>query len=234
MLLIFIGTVQACDSFRTGVYPAPPPTSAAVFNDYAAFEAVLGQIGGNDPVQAYVATGYLLAQQECLKFFTNLRLLRNDTDFAKDIARNVMASAGLISALASVPTAVLAGLFGATGVVPGVIGDFQNIFLFAAAGDSLYPQIYTAMEGYRQKFRADDPTQVNRLNADMRVRQHAAICSVPFLTYVVATGLKETKIEVDKPGERTLMPPPAPGIVRSAPQAPSGPSTTPFGGIVLQ
>lgn len=136
-----------------------------------------------------------------------------------------MASAGLISALASAPTTVLAGLFGATGVVPGVVGDFQNIFLFAEAGDSLYPQINTAMSQFRSKFSiGNGKFSPNRLTADLRVRQHAAICSLPFLHHVVTSGVKELVIAIDSP-----VPPPVAG--QAAP--PQGGTTT-FGEIVLK
>src|SRR5678809_1398214 len=48
------------------------------------------------------------------------------------------------------------------------------------------------MATYRGTFPAGEAT---RLNASQRVRQHATLCSVPYLTYIVKTGVTE----IDKP-----------------------------------
>jgi len=220
----------ACSDLRKDLYPAEPPQPSAVFDDYSKFRIEWAKLGGDDlaggqtdAVKAYVSLGYAMADRECLKFFTNLRKLRNDTDFSKDLARNLMASAGLISALSSAPTAVLAGLFGATGVVPSVVGDFQKTFLFAAAGDSLYPQISTAMARYWAMFPASGSgATVNRLTADMRVRQHAALCSLPFLTHVVNTGIKDLEVEAGGDANRA-----APNQLQVAPALPSAVGAAP-------
>jgi hypothetical protein len=202
-----LGACTASTAFREHLYPKPPPAPGAILSDYAAFNSTLKTIrevsgtNADDDVRAYVTSGYDLAEKACLDFFTKVRQLRNDTSFAKDAMRNVMASAGLISALATAPTSVLAGLFGATGVAPSIVDDFERTFLFADASDSLYPQIFTVMRKYRIKFPA---AAANVYTADMRVRQHATVCSLPYLTYVVKTGVKEVKIGIsdEKPGEK--------------------------------
>ena len=205
-LLALLGSLGACtasSSFREHLYPKLPPGPAAINADYNSFNEALGRISkdpnGSAPtsdvaVQAYVTAGYDLAEKTCLEFFIRVRQLRNDTRFTKDAMRNAMASAGLISALATVPTSVLAGLFGATGAAPAIVDDFERTFLFADASDSLYPLIFSAMHKFRDDFPVDKPDKVNALNADLRVRQHATLCSLPYLTYVVKTAVKEVKI----------------------------------------
>lgn len=207
-LLVVVTCLSGCtasSAFRERLYPKPPPTAAAIRADYESFNEALQtirrktpELSVDDALTAYTATGYDMAEKACLDFFVRVRQIRNDTAFAKDAMRNAVASAGLISALATAPTSVLAGLFGATGAAPAVVEDFEKIFLFADASDSLYPQIFSVMQKYRDKFPAQDHTQVTVLTAETRVRQHATLCSLPFLTNVVRTGVKDVRIEKAK------------------------------------
>jgi hypothetical protein len=208
-LSLFIAgfAISGCDQARAYLYPKPPPTAQQIAADSNALSTQLGVLERNDAINFkndpdssksfrdtadYVSAGYKLAEENCLFYFTNLRLLRNDTEFYKDLSKNIIASAGIISALATVPTAVLTGTFGATGIVPGVVDSFQKNFLFADAADSLFPLISSAMAAYRFKFPPDDSSLVNKYNASLRVRQHAALCSVPYLSYVVKLGVTQS------------------------------------------
>lgn len=210
-------SLSACDSLKKlALYPDPPPQPADVVKEFNDFNVVWAKIRETETTEeatavAYVSMGYLVADRACNTFFTNLRKLRNDTSMAKDVTRDLAASAGIITSLASAPTAVLTGIFGATGVFPGIVDDFQKLFLFADAGDSLYPLVSSMMASYRVNFPAierDQPASdatgaaivdkdkkavtlpaASRLNASMRVRQHAALCSVPYLTYILKKGV---------------------------------------------
>src|SRR5690348_6467834 len=221
-------TVTSCDSLRLTLYPDAPPKPAQVAEEFSKFEAGWKALEAaypqeSNPAAAYVAAGYTRADRACNEFFTNLRKLRNDTSMAKDTTRDIAASAGIIASLATVPTAVLTGMFGATGVFPGVVDDFQKTFLFAEAGDSLYPLVSSMMAKYRVMFPAIGYTVdiqekdkngvivrssitregADRLNATLRVRQHATLCSVPYLTYVLKTGIIEISKEAPaKPPEK--------------------------------
>jgi len=225
-----------CDQLRLTLYPTPPPTPAQVAEEYTKFEKGWADLklslGANatddDVAAAYVSTGYARADKACNYFFTNLRKLRNDTSMAKDATRDLAASAGIITSLATVPTALLTGMFGATGAFPGVVDDFQKTFLFAEAGDSLYPLVSSMMARYRVMFPVvgytvtkpdgkNDPRDgATRLNATVRVRQHATLCSVPYLTYVLKTGVLEISKEAPtkpadgaKPGDKGIVQPAA-------------------------
>ncbi|MBS0538239.1 MAG: hypothetical protein JSR47_05760 [Proteobacteria bacterium] len=212
-------SLSACDTFRNlALYPSPPPLPADVAGELRDFDDAwtkIKKVEGTDAATAvaYVSMGYVVADRACNAFFTNLRKLRNDTSMAKDVTRDLAASAGIITSLASAPTAVLTGIFGATGVFPGIVDDFQKTFLFADAGDSLYPLISSMMASYRVNFPAiaadldaREPStapildkekkqiqfkKATRFNATQRVRQHAALCSIPYLTYVLKTGVLE-------------------------------------------
>jgi hypothetical protein len=100
-----------------------------------------------------------------------------------------LAAAGVIGSLAGASTATVTTLFGATGLVPGVVDSFQKTFLLGEVGDPLFATISSAMTTYRNKF-PPDSSQVNRFNATMHVRQHATLCSVPYLLHVVQVGVQ--------------------------------------------
>ena len=208
ILAVLVVGLASCDQAKLTLYPTPPPKPADVvheFNDFNNAWNGINATSSDEAAVAYVSMGYLVADRACGNFFTNLRKLRNDTSLAKDVTRDIAASAGLIASLTTVPTSVLTGLFGATGAFPQVVDDFQKTFLFAEAGDSLYPLVSSMMASYRLNFPAVDHDVVvtdasgkqitlrgaTRLNANLRVRQHAVLCSVPFLSYILKTGVIE-------------------------------------------
>jgi hypothetical protein len=199
--------LAGCDLSPKHLYPDPPPSPAQIATDFNSFKTTWEQMNGagseaadanlvtgpgtgnSIDVSRYVASGYDIAEQQCLRFFTSLRQLRNDTDFYKDASRNALAAAGVITSLTGASTATLTTLFAGTGLVPGIVDSFQKTFLLGEVGDTLFPRISTAMTNYRNKFPPDSP-QVNRFNATMRVRQHATLCSVPYLLHVVQVGIQ--------------------------------------------
>lgn len=234
-----LGACSASNAFREHLYPAAPPSPSAIYADYQSYSNARDLIrkftpekplSDDDVAKAYVTSGYDLAEKACLDFFVKVRQIRNDTAFAKDVIRNAMASAGLISALATAPTSVLAGLFGATGVAPSIIGDYEKIFLFVDAGDSLYPQVYGAMHSYRIKFPVNDADKVNFYTADMRVRQHATMCSLPYLTFLLKTAVKDVSITVTKPVKTTD----AKGILETPKASEAKPTVIPFGEMEIK
>jgi hypothetical protein len=199
--------LAGCDFSPKHLYPAPPPSPAQIAADFNSFETNWEQMNGagseaaaanlvtgpdtgnNIDVRRYVTSGYDIAEQQCLRFFTSLRQLRNDTEFYKDASRNALAAAGVITSLTGASAASLTTLFASTGLVPGIVDSFQKTFLLGEVGDTLFPRISSAMTVYRNKFPPDSP-QVNRFNATMRVRQHATLCSVPYLLHVVQVGVQ--------------------------------------------
>jgi hypothetical protein len=204
--------------FNQYVNPSPPPTPAAVYDEFNAFNIAWSNLRqavvkeGNDPTPAareaadkttaqyFVSHGYDLAATNCILYFDRIRNLRNETNFTKDLLVSIAAASGLVAGLAGASAAALTAIIGGTGIIPRAVDDFNKTFLLSDIADAVSPAIHTGMASYREAHKPENATQ---FDAAQLVREHARICTVPFMLDVAKKGIGNTTIVSNKPETTT-------------------------------
>jgi hypothetical protein len=194
------------ESFKGGINPPPAPTSQEISQSYTDFQGVWntiktsvaqeGQTGNLDDLtaQRFVAAGYDITKRGCDDFFRKNRNLRNETGLAKDTLVSASAATGFIAGLSGAAINVLTGFLGATGIIPGVLNNFDKSFLISDIADSIYSPIMTGMVNYRA---ANPPDSATRLNALDRVTEHARICTVSSMLDLAKKSIGNTTIKAE-------------------------------------
>jgi hypothetical protein len=194
--------LAACSSSRksAGLFPPDPPTDAAVATEQRDLDQVWRGIpGGTDGEKAvyFVNAGFKRVEEECGRFFSATARLQSETSFAKDTLTSAASAAGVIASLATAPTTVLTGIFGASGLFPKVVDDFNQIFLFASVSDELSGQIKSALEDHSSQNSVDPPSGASfcvgtsdcQRKATKLVHDHAYFCTISNLKHVVKTSV---------------------------------------------
>ena len=213
--LALAGLLTGClNSFNQYVNPSPPPSPAAVYDEFAAFNIAWSNLRqavvkeGDNPTSEvrdaadrttakyFVTHGYDLAATNCILYFDRIRNLRNETNFTKDLLVSIGAASGLIAGLAGASAAALTAIIGGTGMIPSAVDDFNKTFLLSDIADAVSPAIHTGMASYRE---AHKPENATRFDAAQLVREHARICTVPFMLDVAKKGIGNTTIVSNKP-----------------------------------
>ena len=232
-LLVAAG-LSACGT-SAGYAPIPdrPPTAAEIAKTLATEEAGWTTVGeltagynkrnqaSYTPAEFYVLTGYDKADRACDEFFVRIKTLRSETTFTKDTLVAAGAAAGVVASIVSAGTTALTTLFGATGLVPSAVDNFNKLFLLSEIADDIAPKISTAMAEYRTK----NPVKgTDRITAVDRVREHAQACTIPFMIHLAKTGTANTKVEVKDTTGGNTQPPAAPALAGQRQNRPPAPA----------
>jgi hypothetical protein len=198
--------LSACHGSNVGINPPPAPTPDQISKSDADFESVWNAIKSsvaqdnpsetnldNVTAQRFVAAGYYLTARGCDEFFKQNRNLRNDTGFVKDLAVSASSASGFIAGLSGAAINVLTGFLGATGIIPGVVNNFDKTFLISDIADSIYAPVMSGMKNYRS---TNPPDSATRLNALERVAEHARFCTVSSMLDIAKAKLSSTTVVV--------------------------------------
>jgi hypothetical protein len=206
--------LAGCSAPLSGIAPVKPPEYPAILAEYNELRNQWPDIAqgtaDQTTIRRFVSHGYDLADQACVLYFTRLRQLRNETNFATTTLTSLFAASGVITALSGGTFGAVAGLFTATGLVPSTVQSFNNIYLLAEVSDDLYPAVYQAMAAARAAHPADGSQAVGAdgtplapqptltpWNAGQLVRQYATLCTLPALSATVNKGVSNTKLDLD-------------------------------------
>jgi len=221
--------------YNTFLFPPHPPKYDAMYVNQGEFDTQWDNFASrsgaqngndNDTAKVFVSAGYRLAEEKCSLFFAKAKELEERNTFWKDTATTASAAAGTVLGLASAPLGVLTGIFGASGLAPKVIDDFNSIFLLSAASDELAGTVIGGMEKFQQDNAVKDFTCSGKADCQSRavalVRAHANYCTINTLLALVKASVANTCV-VD-----------ASSPTKSCPGSPttteSGGSTTTSGG----
>ena len=216
--------INACGLLpQPSLTPDGPPTASQIDQTSRAFEDSWKELKGagasatdQQKAQYFVTIGYERAASQCQVYFERLTSARQQNAFAKDTLVAAHTAAGLITTLAGASTGVIAALFGATGIVPATVDNYNKTFLLAEIADELYPKISGAMAHYRAQFPPeatnfpDNPTAKYR--ALEYVRSHASICTLPAMIAFAKAAAAAPTPEAPTNTE-TAGPPPKPPVV---------------------
>ncbi len=187
------------------ITPNAMPAPADVTVHFKEFDDAWGKLRDANPgasenylAEVFVAFGYDVSNARCGAFFNKIDGAQSQGNFSKTLSTSIGTGAGLVTALSGGTLGVLAGLFGATGIVPGIIDSYSKEFLLSELSDDLATKISSAMDKYSEAY---PPSKATRINAIQMVRSHASICTVPAMKAMVKAAVNGTEFKiVAKPG----------------------------------
>lgn len=181
------------------ITPDAMPSPADVTLHFREFDDAWRRLGELNPGDSesdlaakFVSFGYDVSNARCTAFFNKVGGAQSQGNFAKTLSTSIGTGAGLVTALSGGTLGVLAGLFGATGIVPGIIDSYGKEFLLSELGDDLATKILSAMNDYRR----NPPEKATKINAIQMVRSHASICTVPAMKAMVKAAVNGTELKV--------------------------------------